>query len=60
MSKAVKRFVWIEGIAGPTPQLWEEDGSRDGQGKLKSALKLVEIPSHDQRTLDELARDYPL
>lgn len=59
MSKAVKNFVWIEGLHGPEAQLWV-DGGRDSQGRLKPSLKLVEIPSHDQRTLDELVRDYPL
>jgi hypothetical protein len=55
-----KYFVWIDGLQGPEPQLWTGDGSRDGQGKLKPALKIVEIPDHDIRTLDELAKDYPL
>jgi hypothetical protein len=58
--KQVKHFVWVEGVAGPTAQIWHMDGGKDGQGKLKSTLKLVELPSHDQRALDELKGDYPL
>lgn len=59
-NKKFKYFVWIEGLAGHEAQIWYEDGGKDGQGKLKPALKRVELQENDIRTLDELIKDYPL
>lgn len=60
MQKKVKFFVWVESNGVPTPQVWFDDGGRDGQGKLKPALKSIELQEDDPRNLNELARDYPL
>jgi len=59
-NKKFKYFVWIESLTGPEAQIWQDEGSRDSQGKLKPALKRVELQESDIRTLDELMKDYPL
>lgn len=59
-NKKFKYFVWINGLAGPEAQIWQDEGGRDSQGKLKPALKRVELQESDVRTLDELMKDYPL
>lgn len=58
--KNLKYFVWINGLAGPEAQIWENDGGKDSQGKLKPSLKCVQLQENDIRTLDELKKDYPL
>lgn len=58
-NKKFKYFIWIDSNGTPVAQLWL-DGGRDSQGKLKPTLKIVELPEHDIRTLDELKKDYPL
>lgn len=58
--KKIKNFVWIESNGSPVPQVWHEDGGKDGQGKVKPTLKSVELQEDDPRSLDELVRDYPL
>lgn len=59
-NKKFKYFVWIKGLAGPEAQIWQDEGGRDSQGKLKPALKCVELQESDVRTLNELIKDYPL
>lgn len=60
MKNKFKYFVWIKGLAGPEAQIWHEDGGKDAQGKLKPALKRIELQENNARTLNELIKDYPL
>jgi hypothetical protein len=58
------RFVWVEGMQGPTPELWSDDYKNDdSQGKpRKIVLQSHDLMNdgHEAMSLDGLARKYPL
>ncbi len=51
-------FVWINGLRGPSPQIWNSD-QVDGAGKSKPVLFKIKL-SEGERTqsLDYLAMKY--
>jgi hypothetical protein len=53
-------FVWVEGLRGPTPQLWEHEPV-DGNGKpIKTTLSKRQLVGAEQTlSLDYLAMKYP-
>lgn len=53
----MKYFVWVDGVAGPEPQLWAEMLT-DGSGKNKPYLACHAIASDDKRSLKQLEQDF--
>lgn len=55
------RFVWVEGMRGPTPELWSDDYKNDDmQGKpRKIVIQKHEAPDAGL-TLEELVLRHPL
>lgn len=51
----MKLFVWIQGLKGPEPQLWDELQTRDN----KPVKYLACYSVSDDRTLNQLKLDYP-
>lgn len=50
-------FVWVEGLRGPTFELWMEDYAK----ALSPVLQKHELQPEDARlTLEDLAKKYPL
>lgn len=56
------RFVWVEGMRGPTPELWSDDYRNDDmQGRpRKVILQQHKVGNVSNMTLDALAAVYPL
>ena len=61
MSKAedFKYFVWVWGLKGPCPQIWDEaDKTIDGKPAPRLS-KPIKIHFKDERDLATLAKDHP-
>ena len=51
-------FVWINGLRGPSPQLWTTD-QVNGEGKSKPVLFKIKLSEGEKSlTLDYLAMKY--
>ena len=53
-----KYFVWLQGLRGPEPQLWNEMQTVGGK-PVKTLGEPVKLPDADPRELSKLAEDYP-
>lgn len=59
--KAAAYFVWVEGLQGPCPQIWHEDGGRFvGPSDLPLLVKPMPLPAGTTLDLEVLAELYPL
>lgn len=56
--KMTKYFVWEPNMLGPMAVIWHDD-QKDGAGKRKPHLKIVELEESDKRTIDQLKEAYP-
>lgn len=50
-------FVWISGLRGPMPQIWDDEDKMQEGKPIKTLTKPVEIS--DDRDLSQLTKDYP-
>lgn len=54
-----KYFVWIQGLRGPTAQLWDEK-DKTWEGKpIKTLANPIKLHAKDDRDLNQLMLDYP-
>lgn len=52
----MKYFVWIAGLRGPIPQIWDEK-DKTAEGKPVKTLFKVEIPYSAK--IDDMVAKYP-
>lgn len=55
----MKYFVWEPNMLGPMAVNWHDD-QKDGAGKRKLHLKIIELEESDKRTIDQLKEAYQL
>ena len=56
-------FAWVEGMRGPTPQVWGDDYQPLDMQKRPRSIVLQQhdmLPTDRNLTLDELMLKYPL
>lgn len=58
--KTAAYLVWVQGLNGPCPQIWHDDGGRFvGPSDVRSLIR-IPLPAGTKLDLEVLAELYPL
>lgn len=52
-------FVWVDGICGPQPQIWNEKYKFANLKPIKTLIEPIALSDDDTRNLDKLSAAYP-
>lgn len=54
-----KYFVWVDGLQGPQPQIWDEKNKTADGKPVKTLTEPIVLNSADKSNLNELMIAYP-